>query len=208
MADGVPITAGSGTLVASDDLTSDGTVGGHVQLLKLVDGTDGGNVRVPAVAGKGLAVEPRPTAKRIAATPTVSTSPAYSAKDAIGGLLTFSNAARSSGGSLLVHAVQIEDKGQQMPDLDLVLFDRSIGAPTDNAVFNPTDTEVGQCVGVIPIIGADWADFSTNSVATRVGLGLELVLNGTDLFGVLVSRGTPTFTSTSDVVVTLTVLQD
>lgn len=153
-------------------------------------------------------VDPRPKSTRIAVTPTVSTTPAYTAKDAVGGLMTFSNAVRASGGSGLLYAVQVVDKGQQMKDLDLVLFDRSITAPTDNSIFNPSDTELTEAVGTVRISSGDYADFNNNSVATVANVGIEFVLNGTDLFGVLVARGTPTYTSTTDIVVTLTILQD
>lgn len=207
MGDTVPITAGSGTTIGTDEVTIGGTAQ-HLQRVKLFDGTDGGTDAIPGTAARGLSVDPRLKVVRLQVTPTVSTSPAYTAKDAVGALMTFSNAARASGGSVVIDAVQIVDKGQQMKELELVLFDRTITAPTDNAVFNPSDTECGYMVGRVPIVPGDYADFSTNSVATRERLGIAAVLNGTDLFGVLVARGTPTYTSTSDIVVTLTISQD
>lgn len=149
----------------------------------------------------------RVTVVPIQQTPAISNAAIYAAKDAVGALLTFANAARVSGGSITVQSVQIADKGQQMAALDLVLFDRTFTAPTDNAIFAPTDAEVLTCRGVISFYASDYADFSTNSVANKV-VGLDMVLNGTDLFGVLVARGTPTYTSTSDIVVTVTVSQD
>lgn len=150
-------------------------------------------------------MQPRLRVVRLAATPTISTS-AYAIKDAIGGLMTFSGAVRASGGSGVLMAVQVVDKDQELKAMDLVLFDRSITAPTDNAIFAPTDAELANCIGVVPV-GA-YADFSTNSVAYANNVGLAFVLNGTDLYGVLVARDTPTFTATSDIVVTLTILQD
>lgn len=149
----------------------------------------------------------RPSVVPIQQTPAISNGAIYAAKDAIGALLTFANAARVSGGSITVQSVQIADKGQQMAAVDLVLFDRTFTAPTDNAIFAPTDAEVLTCRGVISFYASDYADFSTNSVANKI-VGLDMVLNGTDLFGVLVARGTPTYTSTADIVVTVTVSQD
>lgn len=207
MADTVPITAGAGTTVGTDEVTI-GATSQHIQRVKLVDGTDGGTDLLPGSAARGLAVDPRSKVVRLQVTPTVSTSPAYTAVDAIGGLMTFSNAARASGASVVVDAVQLVDKGQQLKDVDLFLFDRSIIAPTDNAVFDPTDTELGYVVGVVNIAPADYKSLNDNAVAHRGALGIAAVLNGTDLFGVLVARGTPTYASTSDIVVTLTVLQD
>lgn len=207
MADNVAITAGAGTTIGTDEVTIGGA-SQHVQRVKLVDGTDGGTDLLPGTAARGMSVDPRLKVVRLSVTPTVSTTPAYTAKDAVGALLTFSNAARASGGTIRIEALQVLDKGQQMKDLDLVLFDRTLSAPTDNSIFNPSDAELATCVGVIPVSAGHYADLSTNSVASVVAIGLSVVLNGTDLFGVLVARGTPTYTSTTDIVVTLTITQD
>lgn len=204
MADNVAITAGSGTTIGTDEVTI-GAVLQHVQRVKLVDGTDGGTDLLAGTAARGLYVDPRPKVVRLSVTPTVSTSPAYTAKDAVGALMTFSNAVRASGGTCRIDGVQVVDKSQQRPDLELVLFDRTVSAPTDNAIFNPSDAELATCVGVVYIGG--WSDLSTNSVAD-VPYGREVVLNGTDLFGVLVTRSTPTFVATTDIVVILTIIQD
>lgn len=198
MADNVTLP-GTGSPVATDDIG-----GAHFQKIKLFDATADSTTGA-VVGARGLEVDPRLKVARIAVTPVVSTTPAYAAKDAVGGLMEFTNAARSAGGSLRIEAVQVVDKGQQMAALDLVLFDRTISAPTDNAVFAPSDAELANVVGVIPI--GSYADLSTNSVAD-VPVARAVVVNGTSLFGVLVARGTPTYTSTNDLVVTLTVAQD
>lgn len=52
MADGVPITAGSGTTVATDDAGA----AGHVQLFKIAIATDGSATLIPADAANGLRV--------------------------------------------------------------------------------------------------------------------------------------------------------
>lgn len=54
MADGVAITAGSGTTIYTDE-----TASGHVQVMKLAISTDGSATHIPATAD-GLAVLPRP----------------------------------------------------------------------------------------------------------------------------------------------------
>lgn len=207
MADTVAITAGAGTVIGTDEVTIGGTTQ-HVQRVKLVDGTDGGSELLGGTAARGLYVDQRSKVVRLQVTPVVSTTPAYTAKDAVGSQMTFANAVRATGGSGTIMAVQIEDKGQQRIATDLVLFDRSITAATDNAIFAPTDAELAFCIGVIPILAADYYDFSTNSVASQKGVNLPFVLSGTDLFAQLVTRGTPTYTSVNDIVVTLTIQQD
>lgn len=143
---------------------------------------------------------------RITVQPTVSTTPAYTAKDSVGGKLTFTNAARTSGGSITIQTAVIIDRSQQMPVLELVLFDRDFTASNDNAAFDPTDADLAYCVGVIRI--SDYADFNDNAVAVRAGIGLTAKLEGTDLYGQLVTRSAPTFVATTDIVVALTVIRD
>lgn len=56
MADTVPITAGSGTTIGTDEVTIGGTLQ-HVQRVKLVDGTDGGTALIGGDATNGLDVD-------------------------------------------------------------------------------------------------------------------------------------------------------
>ncbi len=173
------------------------------------DGTNTGDWAGRTVdGGAGVAgyVDPRLTIVRIAVTPTVSTSPAYTAKDAVGGIMTFAGAARASAGAGILHAVTIVDKSQQRPDLDLILFDQTIaGTVTDNAEFDPNDTDLPNVVASIPMSSGTFADFHDNSVAHLGGLGIPYTCAATSLFGALVARSTPTFVATTDIVVTLTV---
>lgn len=143
---------------------------------------------------------------RITVQPVVSTTPAYTAKDAVGGKLTFTNAARTSGGSITIQTAVVVDRSQQMPALELVLFDRDFTASNDNAAFDPTDADLAYCVGVVKI--GDWSDFNDNAVAVRTGIGLAAKLEGTDLYGQLVTRSTPTFVATTDIVVALDIIRD
>jgi hypothetical protein len=140
-------------------------------------------------------------------TPTCSTSPAYTAGDAIGGLLTFANAARVSAGSGTIQAVVVLCKTPALvPALELVLFNQTFTAIADNAAFNPSDGDMANCIGIIPI--TNWSDFSLNSIATRYGLAFPFLLTGTSLFGQLVTRSAITLVSTTDLVIGLEIIQD
>lgn len=146
------------------------------------------------------------TQTHISVTPTCSTSPAYSAGDAVGGLLTFSGAA-ASGSSGTISVATVMSKTQALlPALELVLFNQTFTASTDNAVFAPSDGDMANCLGSIPI--TNWSDFSVNSIATRFGLGMGYLLTGTDLFGQLVTRTAFTLAGTTDLVVSVTVAKD
>jgi hypothetical protein len=197
MADNVQITAGSGTTIATDDVGS----GVQVQRVKMTWGVDG--TATDASATNPLPVV-APGVLKIAVTPTISTS-AYTSGDAIGGLLTFANAARVSGGGGVIQSVTIVDKDQERPPLDLVLFDQTFTNTADNAAFDPTDADLANVIGVVSINA--WANFNDNAVGTAAGVNLPYDLTGTDLFGQLVVRAAPTYTATSDIIVILQVVQ-
>jgi hypothetical protein len=139
-------------------------------------------------------------------TPTVSTSPAYTPGDAVGGLLTFANAAQATGGSgLLLAATALCKTPALLPILELWLFDQTFGATADNSPFAPSDADMARCLGVIPI--AAWYDNSLNSQAVWRGAH-PYVLVGTSLFGQLVTRTAVTLGSTSDLIIGLNVTRD
>jgi len=185
-----------------------GSVNDGVVAVAGMDPTGTDTVRPLLVDGIGQAmVDVAERRLRISQTPTISNGAVYAAKDVIGGLLTFANAARAGILSGVIEAVTIVDKGQQMAAIDLVLFNATLTPAADNAIFAPSDSDLVTSVGVIPIATTDWKDFSTNSLAT-VKPDHKYVIAGTSLFGVLVSRGTPTYTSTTDLVVSIVVNTD
>jgi hypothetical protein len=142
----------------------------------------------------------------IPATLTVSTSPAYTSGDAMGGMMTFANAAAVAGGSgLLLAATALCKTPSLLPILELWLFDSTFTPTADNSPFAPSDADMAKCLGVVPI--AAWYDDTANSLATWRGVQ-PYVLTGTSLFGQLVTRTAVTLGSTSDIVVVVQVTRD
>lgn len=224
MADNVAITAGSGTSVATDDIG-----GVQFQRQKLALGPDGTHTadaagRVISGSDGALYVDPRKKLLRIQVTPTI-TAGAYTNGDVLGGQLTFANAARYSGGSGRIKTITILDKTQaQRAPMGLALFDRSVTVPADNAPFTISDADMANCLGVIDLpvglYNTAWPGTPANSIMTLPNntitttinnatvLPYDYVLNGTDLFVAVILRSAPTYTSTSDIVISLTVEQD
>lgn len=243
MADNVAITAGSGTSIATDDVS-----GAHYQRVKLAVGVadsaavighaedaghtdgDGGiqalTVRKDSAAATSgsdgdyqpaitdatgrLWVRPAPVQVRIQVTPTIDTA-AYATGDCLGGLMEFANAARVSGGSGLIQSITVLDKTQaQRAAIDLLFFDRSVTVAGNNAAVAMSDADMAYCLGILSIGPYNLAFPGTplNSFSTLNNVGLPFVLNGTSLYCQAVVRGTPTYTGASDLVFTLTLLQD
>ena len=202
MADNILVTSSGATTLRADDV---GSV--FYQVVKLDGGGDGATIPITAPDSTlaGLPVVPRTKRLRISATPTISNAAIYAAKDAVGGIMTFSSAARATGGTGVIRAVTVKDLGQQMAALDLVLFDQTVaGTVTDNNAFDPADADLANVIGYVSIAATTgYKDFNDNSVAFAE-CEIPYVCNATSLFGVLVARGTPTYTSTADLTVILT----
>jgi len=148
--------------------------------------------------------------KTISQTPTV-TAGAYTAGDAVGGLLTFAGAARYPGGGGVMKNVFIVDDAGQDAELELWLFNQTFTAIADNAAWSGvSEADLENCIGVVSTETSDqgWMAAGTPSVCDiEVAKGYNLV--GTSLFGQLVSpTDTPTFAATDDVTVKVMLLQD
>lgn len=142
----------------------------------------------------------------VPAAPTISAASIYASGDAVGGKLTFPNAARVSGGTITITMAIIVDKDQELAPLELVLFNDDFTAVGDNAAFDPTDADLAaKFIGVVKI--SDYASFFDNAVATRE-CRFTTTLVATSVYGQLVTRSTPTYTATDDIVVGIQVIQD
>lgn len=145
----------------------------------------------------------------VSQTPTV-TAGAYSANDAVGGMMTFVNAGASGVDveqGVILDSVIVTDKGKQDALLDLVLFNQGFTATADNGAFTIVDTDLPNIVAVVAI--STYYDAADNSVAfaRNLGIPLPLAIPGSALYGQLVTRGTPTYASASDLAVTLGIVK-
>ncbi|MGH9766100.1 MAG: hypothetical protein ACREAB_01595 [Blastocatellia bacterium] len=214
MADNVAITAGSGTTIATDDIS-----GVHYQRVKLVDGTLDGTGAIPGDATNGLDVDVTRLPALVAGeahvgevggkTAIVTTSytrPAdtttYAAGDAVSNStsspvqLTFDGAGRINDGSGVILGAVMTSSGNQSlkGQFELWLFDGSTTPDNDNAAFTPSDADVNKLVGIIPFnvwyVGDATSGASGNAAAPVQGLAIPFkCASGTnDIFGQVVVR--------------------
>ena len=166
-----------------------------------------GNLRVgDADVGAGNPMPVRTEGITISRTPTV-TAGAYVANDAVGGLLTFTNAVRSSGGGGVVKDVIILDDAGQDVEMELWLFNATFTAMADNAPWAPSEADLRKLVAVATTGNGAWFAAGTPSAAV-IEVSQRYDLTGTSMFGQLVTRGIPTFAATDDVTVIVGLLQD
>ena len=88
-------------------------------------------------------------------------------------------------------------------------LDRTFTAMADNDAWAPSEADLENLVTVISTEDSaqGWLAAGTPSVCA-IEMARRYDLNGTSLFGQLVTRGTPTFAATDDVTVKVAALQD
>lgn len=151
-------------------------------------------------------------------TPVV-TAGAYAANQCVGTLFEIPGATLDSSGYALVKSCLGLSKSKADPALTLLLFSQKpTGTYTDTAACNPSAADLALISGAVKF-GTTWIDFATASASQSPDLDAVVhplpldPLNAgyqksTSLWGLLVvTSGTPTFGSTSDLTVKIALEQ-
>lgn len=143
-------------------------------------------------------------------TPTISAA-AYAAGDVIGTVQTVTNAMLDDEGSCSLVDVVLTDGDKQSVAIDLFFFDElPTGIPADNAAFDLAVAQLIKCIGVVSIGAGDYVNLANRSVASLGGIikTMSAITSSKDIYMILVSRGAPTYTTTSSLTVRLKLYQD
>lgn len=152
----------------------------------------------------------------VTAAPTVTAASAYASGNVVGGLQTFTSALRQQStdvagsgiGSALLQHVTLNFKSSQTAQTDLLLFSANPtnSTFTDKAALAVNTADFDKVIAVVHI--SDCTNLGTPSSCQSGQLAIP-VRNATaaTLYGVLVTRGTPTFTATTDLALALDLVQ-
>lgn len=206
MADNVPITAGSGTNVATDEVAVNGGTTAHVQFLKQVDGRSNGTDGIPGDVNGLWTVNRKDALDIVVASAGLTTATTvYSAGDQVGTQFTFANAARASGGSGIITAAYLISAADITGPYDIVLSGASITLAADNAAYAISDADANKTITPINLAAA--LDIGNNRVAFAYNIAVPYTcVGGTSLFGGLITRvGHTFFGAVTDIQMVLTV---
>lgn len=201
---------------ASSDLlrnaSATGAAGGTVGFLATALAMWNGSGYQPAVGDTTGAQRVSPYSTALTPTVTVSTSPAYTGGDSIGGKLTLTGAARVTGSGGRIIGIVFTDKADQTAaiiDIDFFNADPSGSTLTDNAAPSIPDADAFKWVGRVSLATTDFIQFNGNKVASKRDFILPYhCAAGTSLFAVMKTAGTPTYGATTDVQLLVEVRQD
>ena len=151
--------------------------------------------------------------ERLSATPTVDTSGAHTAGDLATSKMEFDLALFRSRGNtpIFLNNVKITDLAGNNVDYDLLLFHTNPGSTTFtlNVAFDLHDSDLADLITNISI--TDFCALADNGFAYKSDLATPIPMAHTGdmkMYACLVTRGTPTYTMASDLVVQLTFSSD
>jgi hypothetical protein len=130
----------------------------------------------------------------VTATPTLDTSAYHTGDSLHTAIISFANAVDVSLSGWVEKMVVVDGALQSQP-LELWLFSETVTPAAANAAHSITDADAAKCIGVI-YSGAYYAS-AANSVSVARGVALPIVCAATTLYGLLVTRGTPTYAASS-----------
>lgn len=141
---------------------------------------------------------------------TVSTSPAYTTGDVVGGKITIANALRASGKAALVQDLYVFDAANQKMAGNLLFFnaDPTAATITDNSAF-AYGSDAAKQIGKIDILVSDWTTINGKATLHLKNLGaLVRAASGTTIYAAFVTTSTPTFATSGDLAGALGLLRD
>jgi hypothetical protein len=143
-------------------------------------------------------------------TPTVTVDAAlYATGDNMGGKLTLTGMTRVAAGSGMIQSVVITSKAVQTATFDVIFFnaDPSASTFTTNVAQALDDADLAKIIGVAQCNTVVALTDCSIHQATNVAMPFKLPA-GTSGYAAIVVRGAPTPASTSDLSISIRVLQD
>lgn len=196
------ITAGTGTKV--DTRTVGAGVDEHRQVVVIGDPVTAANVAV-VDSGGNVNTLSRKDLQRLQQAISFTGNPptAYVSGDQFGALVTFTGAARATGGGGVITGVAIQSGSDVIGTFDVVFFDSTVTLAADSATFVLSDADALKVIGIVPLAGS--YDLGNNRVAQCFNLALPYVCaGGTSLFAGIITRSAYTLVA-SDFTSNLTV---
>jgi hypothetical protein len=144
----------------------------------------------------------------VGTTVTCTSGSAYTAGQVVGGLLSWASIFGTAQTGVL-ESIVLTCKSNQTAGFKLYLFTANPTSSTWTDKSSPAinSADISKVIGPFYLSGYD-SGLGTGTFYTISGIGQSLTSATAGLYGVLVTTGTPTFTTTTDLYLTVGVLQD
>lgn len=150
-------------------------------------------------------------------TPPITTGSAYAPGNCIGAGLSLTSMSRKLPGANIspgpdfttMLSVVIVDKSGNMQPLDVVFTSGILTGSVDKGMCTLLAADITGLVGSVSIAATDWTSNTGTvwSIATKQ-INLPMLTTNNNIRAILISRGTPTFATVSDIIVKFMARQD
>jgi hypothetical protein len=187
MADNVAITAGTGTSIAADDVSSV-----FYQKVKLDVGGDGATLPVSATAN---AIPVKALDDVITIDATVDTN-AYAEGDVLFATQEVAGFSTAADITSILQSVVVTSVDAQVVGIDLIFFNANTSLGTENSAPDADDTEILTLIGRVQVGAGSFYATAANSFACVPGIGLPMKAGtGGSIWMAGIARGAPTYAS-------------
>ncbi len=146
---------------------------------------------------------------KISNTIVTTNGSAYTAEDNVGGINTITDALRVSGGTEILMDLEVWDKDDQKAALQFDYWDASPSGTYTNDAGQVIAGDSAKWLGTVEVAATDYKTTGAVGKASLKNLGLSLKGNASaNIFFTIKTTGTPTYTSTSGLIVKHGLLQD
>lgn len=135
-------------------------------------------------------------------------STAYTAGDQVGTQFTFAGCARATGGTGRIVGITLLDVNDIVGAYDVVIFNSTATAATDNAAFAVSDGDAAKIIDLVQLAGA--VDIGNNRLVKSGPISVPYNCSGgTSLYAMLICRFAHTFfAAATDLTLTLWLERD
>lgn len=143
-------------------------------------------------------------AENVVVTPTlVATTSQYGASDDIGGILPLLNCVLAPIGTGILESLVVTDASNQKAVLEVLVFDTlpAGGTYVDNGALALSVADLSHLLAWVHVAAADYLTVGSYAVANVAGLNRVVQVaatNGTTLWALVFTTGTPTYAAASD----------
>jgi len=191
MADNVAITAGSGTSIAADDISSV-----FYQRVKISHGADGS-----ATDTSSAAPLPVGTLLTITSVTLSLDTSAYADGDVLADSQIIAACLRANDGTGTITNVTVIDEDDQGIGFDLLFLDANVSLGSENAAPSITDANARNILGWVRVTASDFIDLGGARLASvPCSIPVKGVSGADDIYVAAISRGAGTYTASGIVV--------
>jgi hypothetical protein len=212
--DGVSVAAAGAAITGGQALRNCFVLGKSDGTANWADPDGAGNLQVnlktaiPAGANTIGAVTAHTVSARVTVNNAHSTSQYTTVGWSVGGLWTFANAFGAATTGVL-QSISIAIKSTQTATFTMYIFSAAPTAPTDHQAYAISAADAANILGHYDLTNPD-SKLGANSTSYNLdGIGMQLDSSTTSLYAILLlASGTPTFSASPTIYVSVGVLQD